>query len=723
MKTLIFPIIRRAGLLSGILLVCAGSSARAEDNTSSDAFPAFESYIKVSGQAPIMVTGNKNAFQTRTREASPGAAGIEDFHYAKDLSKATTMVIDGKALTGSEDYLLRYNVTKTNVGSIDFGYKRFRTFYDGVGGFFPLNSEWLPFTRQDLHIDRAKFWIETNLALPDAPVVTIRYTNELRDGRKDSTIWGSTDFTGLTNTGTQISDVRKIVPSYINVGERHERLEASVTHTIKTTSFVVTLFGDRTNNADTRYVTLFPGEVKPVSGTSTNPAQWNNQVLEAELDAMKTQTTGFNAATETAIGDKLTLKTGAQYSLVHSTIGGDRPLITSTPTAGGTVPVTTDTYQGLAGGTRVKDFVGNVSLDYRPIPSLCATGAWKIEDEFISGASSFNTLAASGSPATTVTSTPRVAWEHVHRNTEIPEFDLRYTGIRTLALYGRVSQSNVNGADRDIAAYNPLILPITATTANNNDRERHTDYTVGANWRASNLLTLRAEYFSKGHKDNSVGYGVNLGDYYLLDSQYTGYKITALATPWATLGFTTRFVSQRGKMKVTGFLPTYPAYNSGNTKNYMIGETINWTPCTQCYVQLDGNLVYNVIDTVYPTAGITPATSTLPAFDSNKIVQNSNNNYITCSFLTGFVVDKETDLEFQANYYRANDGNAAVAPWTVPYGVNVRDLSATVGLKHQFTDRMIGEAKLGYFDSKNDTTGGFTSYHGPVGYISVAYAL
>ena len=121
--------------------------------------------------------------------------------------------------------------------------------------------------------------------------------------------------------------------------------------------------------------------------------------------------------------------------------------------------------------------------------------------------------------------------------------------------------------------------------------------------------------------------------------------------------------------------------------------------------------------------GSAPAAGGLPAFDSNNILQNSNNNYVTVSFLTGFVVDQKTDLEFQINYYRANDGNAALAGWTVPYGVNVRDVSGTVGLKHKFTDRMIGEAKVGYFDSKNDTTGGFTSYHGPVGYVSVAYAL
>jgi hypothetical protein len=721
MKTTLFPIIRRAGLLSGALLLCAGTQIRAADTASSDAFPDFESYIKVSGQAAA-ITNNEAAFQSRTNQFGDAGAGIEDLHYAKDLSKTTTMVVDGKALTGSEDYLGQMNVTKTNVGSVDFGYKRFRTFYDGVGGFFPLTHEWLPLTNQDLHIDRAKFWVEANLTLPDAPVVTVRYTNELRDGRKDSTIWGSTDFTGLPNTGTQVSDVRKIMPSYINVGERHERLETSVKHTVKTTSFEVTLFGDRTHNADERFVTLFPGELKPFSGTSTNPAKWNNQVLEAELDAMKTKTTGFNAVTETAIGDKLTLKTGVQYALVHTTIGGDRPLDTSTPTVAGPVPVLTNTYKNLSGGTGAKDFAGNVSLTYLPITTLSVEGAVRAEDEFVSGASSFNALAASGTPAVTVTSTPRVDWEHIHRNTETPELDLRYTGIRDLALYGSASKSNLNGIERDTSSYNPLTAT-GGTLANNNVSEKHGDYTIGANWRTSQILTLRAEFFDKGHKDNSAGYGENLGDYYLLDSQYTGYKLTALATPWATLGFTTSFISQHGETQVTGFLPTYPAYDSGDTKNYMIGETINWTPCSQCYMQLNANVVFNVISTIYPRAGVTPATATLPAFNSNQILQNSNNNYVSGSFLTGFVVNRETDLQFQTAYYRANDGDANLYPLTTPYGVEVRDVSCTIGLKHKFSDRLIGDAKIGYFDSKNDTTGGFTSYHGPVAYVSVEYAL
>jgi hypothetical protein len=59
----------------------------------------------------------------------------------------------------------------------------------------------------------------------------------------------------------------------------------------------------------------------------------------------------------------------------------------------------------------------------------------------------------------------------------------------------------------------------------------------------------------------------------------------------------------------------------------------------------------------------------------------------------------------------------------MPYGVAVKDTSITVGLKHKFSDKWIGNAKIGYFDSANDTTGGMTNYHGPLAYVSFDHSL
>ena len=752
MKNNFSPLIRRAGILSGAALCFAGTPAYSADKPEADAFPNFESYIKISGQAPD-ITGDKAAFQNRVKQSSDGGVGIEDLHISKDTSKTTTIVLDGKALTGSEDYLGRFNVTKTGVGSVDVGYKRFRTFYDGVGGFFPLNNQWMPLANEDLHIDRSKFWVEGKLAFKDAPEFTVRYTNELRSGRKDSTIWGDTDFSGLpfAVAPNPISQARKMVPSYLQVGERHQNLELSARHTIGKTTLQLTLLGDTTDNKDTRFVTRFPGEVVPLSvallsatapaGQAASPQaiakgalpaqNWNNQVFIAEADNMKTKTSGVNATSDTILNDKLTLRLAANFDLVDTTVGGGRPLITSTATAAGVVPVATDNYANLYGGTRVKDYTGNIAFDYKVTKNLFAKLALRAQSEFIRGASGYDVIAASGTPATVISSTPRIGWAKIHQNVRTPVVELRYTGIKDLALYFNGSKRDLSGVETNTASYNPLTAAI-GTAAANNVTENHGNYTLGASWKQSQLLTLRAEVFHKGHKDNTVGFGTIptiIGDYYLLDSTYEGYKLTAIAKPLATVGFTTRFVSQRGTMKVTGFLPTYPAYDSLNSHNHMLSESIDWTPTPQVYLQLNGTATFNVISTVYPRAGLTPATVTAAglvtanAFDTNRVLQNSDNNYYTVGFITGFVVDKQTDAQVQLNYYRADNGNAILAPLTMPYGVAVKDTSITVGLKHKFSDKWIGNAKIGYFDSANDTTGGMTNYHGPLAYVSFDHSL
>ena len=53
----------------------------------------------------------------------------------------------------------------------------------------------------------------------------------------------------------------------------------------------------------------------------------------------------------------------------------------------------------------------------------------------------------------------------------------------------------------------------------------------------------------------------------------------------------------------------------------------------------------------------------------------------------------------------------------------VKEFVISAGVKHRIGDRMFLHAKLGYFDSQNDTTGGNTNFKGPMGYLSLDYAL
>ncbi len=741
MKAILSPLSRRSGLLAGIALGLVGAAlprAGASDAKSaagSDAFPQPENYLTLGLGAPD-ISGDKQAFAHLFQQPANGFAGIEDLHYGKDLPKDATLTIDGHVLAGSDDYLGQFKLAKTDVGSFEAGFKRFRTYYDGVGGFFPTNKEWLPLANEALATDRSKFWVEGTLNLPNQPVFKIKYTNELRDGQKDSTIWGDTDLTGLAYNlaPNPVSPARKIVPSFIQLDERHQNLEASMVKTFGKTTLQVSLSGDKTDNLDTRYVTRFPGEVipwtiaklssaaQPAQKAKLGPTNWNNQIVQQQSDGEGTTSSAVNAKLDSVLTDKLTLHVGANYQIVHADISGNRPLVTSTATSTAIVPVTTDTFTSLVGGSKVKVYTGNVIFDFKPVPDLSLKAGVKAENELTGGWSNYNVVAASGTPATTLTTTPRVDWENIHQHSATPVLDVRYTGISNLSLYFSGSKRNLTGSEQNISSYNPLTTT-PGTTAFNHNAEDHGDYTLGADWRTCTFFELRTEVFDKHHQYESAGYGVNLGDYYLLDSQFKGVKLTAIARPLPELSFTTRYIYQKGTMQVTGFLPTYPAYDSCDAKNYNISESIDWAPNKAIYVQLNGTMVFNSINTVYPRAGVTPATSTLSAWDTNNVLHNSDNNYVTAGALVGFVAAKDVDVQGQYTYYRSNNGDPQMAAFTTPYGAAAVESVVTLGVKVRLEEHRMLSAKIGYADSQNDTTGGFTNFRGPLAYISIEQAL
>ena len=763
-----------------VTALLALSGARAQ--TPSDAFPTFDSYIKITGQN-ASVNGNEAAFQRRLQQSKGGGVGIEDLHYSKDLDETNTLVFDGHAMDVSDDYLAKLNLTTSGLGSFEIGYKRFRIFYDGIGGFFPINQTWRALNPEDLHLDRGSFWAEAKFTVPQKPQISIRYTNDTRKGQKDSTSWGETDNVGqpyrtlsggLIGSNTQAT-VRKITPSYLQLDERHQTLQADVKQKVGNTTYQLTLLGDRSKKGNGRFVTRFPGEqllvtptftsITPAVGTAAS--QWTtfqNQVQQTTYDNQDTKTTGLTGSTATILTPKLTLRAGANYQNVSSDFSGDRIIVTNTPTgpgfAGGLPVTTTYNSRNMAGNTKVKAYTGNLSLEYKTSEELTTTLALRGEDKSTRSHGGYDVVAAPNAnldlgggvkppTGTTVPVTTHVIESSgVDERSLIPVLDFRYTGFTDLALYGSINHIFGNGPERETPPYNPALDPRVANGTNpanpinqiispatyySNVRHNNGEYTLGGNWPCSATLTLRLDFFYKDNAYHTTGYNTNniiagvvpaatptLGNNYELDSQFWGVKLTALAKPFQTLSFTTRYVGQKGKMQTTGFLPIYPSYNAMDSTNHIISETIDWTPTAQLYLQANGSIVFNVISTGYPQGGSVAASGVIPA---NLILQNSNNNYSNASLLVGSVLNKSDDLQVQLTYYRAANYNPQMAPYTVPFGGGADETSITVGLKHKFSDQWLGTVKVGYFDSRNETTGGNTNFRSPLAYFAFEHAL
>ncbi|HVT73141.1 MAG TPA: hypothetical protein VHD61_08395 [Lacunisphaera sp.] len=720
---------RGAAVLAGLTLALGGVGLRADTPAKqADAFPTFDNYIQIGVQAPS-IDRNEAAFQQRTGQSKTTSGGIEAYHQAKDLGSDTTLTMDGRALGGAEDYLAQFNLAKTDLGTFEVGYKTFRTFYDGVGGFFPLDKKWNAMNPQDLHVDRGQFWVKATVKRPNTPEFEFSYTDSSRDGKKDSLIWGDSDYTGLPNNVPPISQVRKMVPSYRKLDERSQNFEATVRHSVGNTTYSLTYVHEKTDDNDIRYGNRFPGEVKPYPTPAATvlltPDKMNSEIDYSETDGVNSKMDGITGKTETTITDKIKLSTGFGYQDLDATLTGDRPINTLTPTAVGPVWAPSDNFLNLLADSKVKVFSGLVALDFKPAPAFQARVAVSGEDKRTASTGSFTSVGSSVNATTgvvTVTQTPQVMFSRIKEKSLTPEVQLSYTGFRNTTFYFNGSKQLLDGDERYTTPYNPNTAS-NGTLANNTMDDSHLNANLGFNWAQSSVFNLRGEVFRKDHSNRSIGYNAGLGSSYVLGYKFDGFKVTATVKPLAQLAFTTRYIYQKGTADVAGVQPLFPTYDSMDAENHMFGETIDWNPTRQVYVQANANVVFNVLKTLNGRGGIAVGTGTNASYSADTVLRNSNNNYVSGSIVTGAVLSKEDNLEVRISYYKSDNYNPEVAVLSMPYGAAVKEASVSVGLKHKFSERMIGNARVGFYDSKNDTTGGNTNYHGPLAYLSLDYAL
>ena len=145
-------------------------------------------------------------------------------------------------------------------------------------------------------------------------------------------------------------------------------------------------------------------------------------------------------------------------------------------------------------------------------------------------------------------------------------------------------------------------------------------------------------------------------------------------------------------------------------RSHLIGETIDWNPTSIVFVQANANVGFNYISTAYPSS-------------ASALQRNADNNYWTGSLITGFALDKDTDVSLQYTYQKADNFVPGQAAYTQPYGASYKEETIAVGVKHKFSKTWVGSGKIGYFDSRNDTTGGRTNFRGPLAYIAMEHSL
>jgi hypothetical protein len=723
MKKMLFPKSRAARLLAGTLACVASLSvqAKAEEDA--------ERYVKVSAQGASL-SGSKTAFQAQHQIAKSGVMGIEEIKWTSKLDDKTKALVEGRVLTGTEDYMGRFRLTKEELGAFEVGYKHFTTFYDGVGGFFPTNGAWKPLADRNLKVERASLWVDGTLSLPELPVVHLRYQNNQRTGRKETTIWGNTDFTGIPILAVNpITAKRNLVASYMDLSERTETFEGSLKHSFGNLQVQAGVVYNSVSNHNTRLVNRYPGELRPFPAATppVPPEKANNPVRGNDSLKYNTDTLAFYAKAEMALTDKIGLFAGTQLAQTEGDIWADRSMFgdlqtskgvvnavgiaTLTNTAAGRPPYS---YVTTGSDVRVDVWTSNIGLNLKPLPDLFVTLAAKYEDYFGKMRHDVlfkNTLVNQTTGAVKTVDIAGVNSNLTEERSMTPEVDVRYRGIKNVSLYANIvhtdSPSDEKTITTSVGPSGVNIVP-TFSTASDQISKRHGNLKLGANWRCCAALSLRAEYFSKDHRNGFID--TDSASQFVLQYKNHGASLSAVLTPMTELSLTTKYVGSQGDYGIRD--NTVVPFSAGKARTHLVGESVDWMPVKGVLLHAGVNIGWDTTQTTYQRVGGA----------AEWVNGHSDNNYWSFDGLASYAMNKDTSLQLQGYAFKADNHNPAFAYATMPYGLSQKTYQVTAGVKHRFSSKLSAEAKIGYVDSRRDTSGGYTDFKGPLGYVSMTYA-
>lgn len=639
----------------------------------------------------FMTRGRKAAFQQRRQTSAGPFGGIEDFHYLDTIDKTTTLAIDARAIFDQHDYKLSLDLEREKTGYLKIYFNEFRAWSEGEGGFYPLSDLFYARSADALALDRREISVEGGLTLEKKPQVTFKYTHSSRDGQKGSTSWG------IAHPGIGVT--RGLASTFYDIKEHSDSFQLDISHTIKKTELGAGIRYDSGKLDDALKITQSPGE----------PAQ-------AKItDRQGTTYDMFNvhAFTETWLKKDLMFSSGFSYSDLDTDFSGSRIYGSDFDVSYAPNAQNGFGYFGLNGGSRLREYVADLNLFYKPSPTVTITPSVRVQmEDWNANSAGMETLADQAS-------TPFLASSDRSLLDVRERLDLRYTGITNWVLYARAELTEGDGNLNENGGLGPVngfgVAPIERKTE---DRRFFQKYSAGARWYPSRRVTV----------DGSAYYKLNDYDYdHLVDStpndraspnRYPAYlaiqnfetwdgSLRLTLRPWQNVTLVSRYELQFSTVHTQPDRPSaLPEVESSRMTSHILAQDITWSPWSRLYLQAGFNYVLS--DTKTPASEVTQA------------ILRAQNNYWTLNFSSGLVLDNKTDLKVSYFYYQADDysDNSAAG---VPYGAGAEEHGVTAALIRQMTRNIRWILRYGFFSNRDRLSGGHENYDAHLIFSSLQY--
>jgi len=670
----------------------------------------YKNWIELA-MGGVITSGDRAQFEQQ--HWLPGGqpyGGIKDLHFEGTFDKNGLFSIDGHALWDFNDYDVKVQLAKPNLGYIKAGYTEFRTWYDGNAGFFPHNDVFFEPPYPEMHVDRGDAWIELGLRAKDWPEITIRYDHEFRFGQKDSTVWGDTNQTGLL---PPFNATRKIVPSFRNIDEKRDIFSFEASKTIGNSDILLGMRYEHNTNDYSLNMERGAGQLPP----AVPPPGQQRKVTQKQNDDV--DLFSGHGITETRITDNLWFTAGYSYTTITNDLSGSRIFGTHWDEAFGE-PVPTlgsrdHSFIDLAGTAQIKEHVFNANWFWMPLENLAIVSGFRythqnndsdstfLEEEPVPNTPPFTPLNPQGG----FHYGPPVPVEGARNsdyNLLAQRLEMRYTGIKDWLFYFEGEWEEEWGHVDEFQSFDEEI-PLDKNTNALGQK-----YTIGATWYPTMRLNFAGQYF---HRIASYDEDVFSGIYPRLINQdwnVDDFNIRMTFRPklpasLGTLALVTRYdfvhTSIDGQWEVFPQEELLAELQTGEIKQHVISESLNWNPLPRFFVQANFSYVLNQTDTPANNIDLVPG--------GGPTVVNFRNDYWTVSSGIGYIIDDKTDFYADYYFYCANDyyNNAAVA---VPYGMGATENAVSATITRQLSNRTRLTLKYGFYDYQDTTSGGHNNY-------------
>ncbi|MEY2483338.1 MAG: hypothetical protein QOK24_1866 [Verrucomicrobiota bacterium] len=723
----------------GTYPVRAGETKVTENGTATEEeAPEYKNWIEL-GIGGVSVRGDEAQFKQEHRMSGDIFGGIQDLHLEQAVGKKGQLTVDGHAIFDNHDYDVRLDLTYPGVGYIRGGYTEFRSWYDGNGGFFPVNGQFFSPPHPEMALDRGEAWVELGLRMPKLPEITLHYSHLFRDGRKDSTIWGDT-----TLTGVAVNPTRKIAPAFRDINETRDIFSVDILQNFGKTDIGLGMRYEHSEVDDRLQLERNAGQLPPVVA-APGAQRFITDNGRNQLDAFNGHVT-----TETRFSDSLWFTSAYSYSTLDSDISGTRIIGAGYDSMIGDPILTLQSNDhgvlNLSGVAQVQEHVINFNLLWMPAKKLTLLTAFRYTREDKDSASSFldSNTAANTAPFTAtnpaggfhrITPVLRSGDTGEAFNNFAETLELRYTGVDHWVFYARGDWEEENG---NVKEHVVAAGPVDQGSMNKDTDLLMQKYTVGLNWYPMANLNVSGQYYHKSsdydnHFISELATAPVVGSernqrllHQELDSDDVNFRVTwrpKLPPKLGTIAFVTRYDYVHGTIDgqwgispanppgvgLTGI--TYIEQRTAEITNHVITESVTWNPCARLYLQGNASYVLNKTDT--------PADFNLIP-NTSPTVLDFKNDYWTASGSAGFALDDKTDLRAEYSYYRADNyqDNSLVA---LPYGMGATEHTVSASVSRQIAKNVRLKVQYGYFHYTDETSGGHNNYEAHAVFSSLQF--